>query len=38
VALAPDSGKEIWEYVVTGGALSRRGVAYWLGACPRNTV
>jgi quinoprotein glucose dehydrogenase len=29
VALAPDSGKEIWEYVVTGGAPSRRGVAYW---------
>jgi quinoprotein glucose dehydrogenase len=31
VALAPDSGNEIWEYVVTGGAPSRRGVAYWPG-------
>ena len=31
VALAPDSGNQIWEYVVTGGAPSRRGVAYWPG-------
>jgi quinoprotein glucose dehydrogenase len=31
VALAPNSGKEIWEYVVTGGVPSRRGVAYWPG-------
>lgn len=31
VALAPDSGNQIWEYVVTGGTPSRRGVAYWPG-------
>ena len=31
VALDPGSGKEIWEYVVTSGAPSRRGVAYWPG-------
>jgi quinoprotein glucose dehydrogenase len=31
VALNPESGKEIWEYAVTGGAPSRRGVAYWPG-------
>ena len=31
VALEPESGKEIWEYPVTGGAPSRRGVAYWPG-------
>jgi glucose dehydrogenase len=31
VALNADSGKEIWEYVVAGGAPSRRGVAYWPG-------
>jgi quinoprotein glucose dehydrogenase len=31
LALAPDSGKEIWDYSVTGGAPSRRGVAYWPG-------
>ena len=31
VALEPDTGKEIWQYVVSGGAPSRRGVAYWPG-------
>jgi quinoprotein glucose dehydrogenase len=31
VALQPESGKEIWAYPVTGGAPSRRGVAYWPG-------
>jgi quinoprotein glucose dehydrogenase len=31
VALEPETGKEIWRYVVTGGAPSRRGVAYWPG-------
>jgi quinoprotein glucose dehydrogenase len=31
VALQPESGKEIWEYPVTGGPPSRRGVAYWPG-------
>ena len=31
VALEPDTGKEIWHYDVTGGAPSRRGVAYWPG-------
>jgi quinoprotein glucose dehydrogenase len=31
VALMPDTGKEIWSYVVTGGVPSRRGVAYWPG-------
>ena len=31
VALEPESGKKIWEYSVTGGAPSRRGVAYWPG-------
>jgi quinoprotein glucose dehydrogenase len=31
VALEPESGKEIWEYPVAGGAPSRRGVAYWPG-------
>ena len=31
VALEPESGKPIWEYPVTGGAPSRRGVAYWPG-------
>jgi len=29
VALDPDTGKEIWQYAVTGP--SRRGVAYWPG-------
>ena len=31
VALEPESGREIWNYQVTGGAPSRRGVAYWPG-------
>jgi len=31
VALDPETGKETWQYVVTGGAPSRRGVAYWAG-------
>ena len=31
VALEPETGKEIWQYVVAGGAPSRRGVAYWSG-------
>ncbi|MEO8256751.1 MAG: PQQ-binding-like beta-propeller repeat protein [Acidobacteriota bacterium] len=31
VALEPETGKEIWRYPVTGGAPSRRGVAYWAG-------
>jgi quinoprotein glucose dehydrogenase len=31
VALDPETGKEIWEYTVAGGAPSRRGVAYWPG-------
>jgi glucose dehydrogenase len=31
VALTPESGTEIWDYVVTGGTPSRRGVAYWPG-------
>ena len=31
VALDPDTGKEIWQYTVTGGTPSRRGVAYWAG-------
>src|SRR5262245_3791745 len=31
VALEADTGKEIWSYVLTGGAPSRRGVAYWPG-------
>ena len=31
VALEPETGKKIWEYPVTGGAPSRRGVAYWAG-------
>jgi len=31
VALEPESGREIWAYSVTGGAPSRRGVAYWPG-------
>ena len=31
VALEPETGKTIWEYPVTGGAPSRRGVAYWAG-------
>ena len=31
VALEPETGKEIWSYALTGGAPSRRGVAYWPG-------
>jgi quinoprotein glucose dehydrogenase len=31
VALEPITGKEVWQYAVTGGAPSRRGVAYWAG-------
>ncbi len=31
VALEPETGKEIWSYPLTGGAPSRRGVAYWPG-------
>ena len=31
VALEPETGKAIWQYVVSGGAPSRRGVAYWPG-------
>ena len=31
VALEAETGKEVWQYAVTGGAPSRRGVAYWAG-------
>ena len=31
VALEAETGKEIWQTPVTGGAPSRRGVAYWEG-------
>jgi quinoprotein glucose dehydrogenase len=31
VALDPDTGKELWAAPVSGGAPSRRGVAYWPG-------
>ncbi|HEX7794671.1 MAG TPA: PQQ-binding-like beta-propeller repeat protein [Vicinamibacterales bacterium] len=31
VALDAQTGKERWRYVVTGGAPSRRGVAFWAG-------
>jgi glucose dehydrogenase len=31
VALEPDTGKRLWQYPVTEGAPSRRGVAYWRG-------
>jgi quinoprotein glucose dehydrogenase len=31
VALDPETGKDIWDYPVAGGAPSRRGVAYWPG-------
>jgi len=31
VALDPEKGTELWRYAVTGGAPSRRGVAYWPG-------
>jgi quinoprotein glucose dehydrogenase len=32
VALDPDTGKALWTYEVTGGAPSKRGVAYWPGS------
>ena len=37
VALEPQTGKEIWQHVLAGGAPSRRGVAYWegVGGAPR---
>ena len=38
VALDAQTGKEIWQTPITGGPLSRRGVAYWAGeggAAPR---
>ena len=31
VALDTDTGKELWQSPVSGGAPSRRGVAYWAG-------
>jgi glucose dehydrogenase len=31
VALEPETGKVVWEHTIAGGALSRRGVAYWTG-------
>ncbi len=31
VALRPETGTEIWRYVLSSGAPSRRGVAYWPG-------
>ncbi|HYR90929.1 MAG TPA: PQQ-binding-like beta-propeller repeat protein [Terriglobia bacterium] len=31
LALESETGKEIWNYPLTGGAPSRRGVAYWPG-------
>jgi len=31
VALESETGKEIWSYVLSAGAPSRRGVAYWSG-------
>ena len=31
LALDSETGKEIWSYRLTGGAPSRRGVAYWPG-------
>ena len=31
VALDPESGKSLWEHVITGSAPSRRGLAYWPG-------
>lgn len=31
VALEPETGKEIWQYHLSGGTPSRRGVAYWPG-------
>jgi glucose dehydrogenase len=32
MALDPDTGKPLWTYDVTGGAPSKRGVAYWPGS------
>jgi len=31
VALEPETGKELWQHAIAGGAPSRRGVAYWPG-------
>jgi quinoprotein glucose dehydrogenase len=31
IALDAEDGREIWQFRVTGGAPSRRGVAYWAG-------
>jgi glucose dehydrogenase len=31
VALEPETGQPMWQYAVTGGAPSRRGLAYWPG-------
>jgi glucose dehydrogenase len=31
VALESETGKEVWSYPLSGGAPSRRGVAYWPG-------
>lgn len=31
VALDAETGRELWQQLVAGGALSRRGVAYWPG-------
>jgi quinoprotein glucose dehydrogenase len=31
VALEPETGTVVWEHTIAGGALSRRGVAYWAG-------
>ncbi|HET9363098.1 MAG TPA: hypothetical protein VFO58_25285, partial [Vicinamibacterales bacterium] len=31
VAIEAETGKEIWQSLVTGAAPSRRGVAYWAG-------
>ncbi|HJZ73087.1 MAG TPA: PQQ-binding-like beta-propeller repeat protein [Vicinamibacterales bacterium] len=31
VALEPETGKELWQFPISGGAPSRRGVAYWAG-------
>ena len=31
VALAPETGNEVWSYDMQGGAASPRGVAYWPG-------
>jgi quinoprotein glucose dehydrogenase len=31
VALEPETGKEIWSYVLSTGLASQRGVAYWPG-------